>query len=394
MRAEAFLFFSCLIVAHPSAEISAGLFYPLASEIRVGILSKYSPSEIILSGEKGIFFAGGGKYDISGKTIFRASGNTVLVYNTGDRPIAKDVRVTVFFSGRYIAGIDQKNVSFSRTYSGNLEISTEDGVLALVAVMKIYEYARATARSELGDLLSDKPGDPKGAPGWKNELASAMEISVCSYAAAQKNRHPGKNYDFCDLTHCANFQGLSAGREKRRNSLKVMTGHDEKPVSGFFHTACGGILTGPESYWGGAPVSNYRRGVESFCAASDHFNWNAFFTTAQLESLTGASGIELVTTEYRDGRVGALLFSAKNGRIRMESSLFLSRAGSMFGWNKIRSNLFSIKKVQGGWNFRGRGFGHGVGLCMWGAKCMAMEGKSAKDILNFFYANPHIVNVE
>ena len=395
MKRGAFLFFFCFVSTFPLTAIDAGSFYPIVSELRIGILSKYAPAEITISGKQGIISAGGEKYDILGKAIFRASGSTVLVDLLGSPRLTEEARVKVFFPGRYTVHLNQDNVSLSRVYSGSLEISSEGGVLVLVAIIKTSEYARATAKGELGDFLSDRPTDASGsAPGWKNELVSAMEIAICSYIAAQKNRHPGKSYDFCDLTHCANFQGLSSTQEKRRDLLKVMVGADGKPVSGFFHTACGGILTGPESFWGGYPVSNYRCGAEDFCAASDDFNWGVFFTVSQLESLTGAAGLENVTLEYRDGRVGALFFSAKNGRRRMEASLFLSKAGFAFGWNKIRSNLFSIKKGQGGWNFTGRGFGHGIGLCMWGARHMAMEGKSAADILNFFYENPHIALAE
>jgi len=395
MRAGAFLFFSCLtlILTPPFAEMNADSFYPLAPEIRVGILSKYAPAKITLSGEHGVIFAGDGKYNILGKATFIASNNSVLIYDESHRPLAENARVSAFFPERYTVYIDQNSTSFSRIYSGSLEIRAEGGVLIPVVVMKTGEYARATARSELGGFLYDRPD--AGARGWENELVSAVEISVCSYIAAQKNRHSGKNYDFCDLTHCANFQGLSDTREnRRRDLLKVMVSADGKPVSGFFHTACGGILASPESYWGGVSSLNYRRGAETFCASSNNFDWSSFFTTDQIESLTGASGLEDVTVEYRDGRVSALFFSAKNGNTRMDASLFLSRAGSTFGWNKIRSNLFGVKKTRDGWNFNGRGFGHGIGLCMWGAKCMAMEGKSAKDILNFFYVDPRVVFAE
>ncbi|HEV8144562.1 MAG TPA: hypothetical protein VGQ77_17005, partial [Methylomirabilota bacterium] len=35
--------------------------------------------------------------------------------------------------------------------------------------------------------------------------------------------------------------------------------------------------------------------------------------------------------------------------------------------------------------FTGRGYGHGVGLCQWGAKGMAERGHSARQILEFYY---------
>jgi stage II sporulation protein D len=38
----------------------------------------------------------------------------------------------------------------------------------------------------------------------------------------------------------------------------------------------------------------------------------------------------------------------------------------------------------------GEGFGHGVGLCQYGAREMARQGKTAQEILNFYYPNSRI----
>jgi stage II sporulation protein D len=35
--------------------------------------------------------------------------------------------------------------------------------------------------------------------------------------------------------------------------------------------------------------------------------------------------------------------------------------------------------------FSGRGYGHGVGLCQWGARAMGEQGYSARQILRFYY---------
>ena len=35
--------------------------------------------------------------------------------------------------------------------------------------------------------------------------------------------------------------------------------------------------------------------------------------------------------------------------------------------------------------FTGRGFGHGVGMSQWGMQGLALAGKSAEDILTYYY---------
>lgn len=56
------------------------------------------------------------------------------------------------------------------------------------------------------------------------------------------------------------------------------------------------------------------------------------------------------------------------------------------GSEKMRSTLLSEIRVEGGQLvFRGKGFGHGVGMCQWGARLMAEQGKSPEDIINFYF---------
>jgi stage II sporulation protein D len=41
----------------------------------------------------------------------------------------------------------------------------------------------------------------------------------------------------------------------------------------------------------------------------------------------------------------------------------------------------------------GRGYGHGVGMCQCGAQAMARQGKTARQILFYYYPGSNIVRV-
>ncbi len=58
---------------------------------------------------------------------------------------------------------------------------------------------------------------------------------------------------------------------------------------------------------------------------------------------------------------------------------------------KIQSASCTIVSLKDEFIFvAGKGFGHGVGLCQYGARQMAREGKTAQEILNFYYPNSRI----
>jgi stage II sporulation protein D len=61
------------------------------------------------------------------------------------------------------------------------------------------------------------------------------------------------------------------------------------------------------------------------------------------------------------------------------------------GSERVRSTLISRAGIQGGnLVLEGKGFGHGVGLCQWGSKKMAEEGKKPEEIIKFYYRDVDI----
>jgi len=55
------------------------------------------------------------------------------------------------------------------------------------------------------------------------------------------------------------------------------------------------------------------------------------------------------------------------------------------GAKTVKSTMFSVKKVRGGFAFIGRGFGHGVGLCQAGALARIRAGASPEDVLAHYF---------
>jgi hypothetical protein len=61
------------------------------------------------------------------------------------------------------------------------------------------------------------------------------------------------------------------------------------------------------------------------------------------------------------------------------------------GWSAIPSNDFTMKKENAGFLLEGTGQGHGTGLCQSGAKSMAQQGATYRQILSHYYPNTMIV---
>ena len=64
------------------------------------------------------------------------------------------------------------------------------------------------------------------------------------------------------------------------------------------------------------------------------------------------------------------------------------------GSTEMRSTfLEDIKVAEGMLQMAGSGYGHGVGMCQWGARALAEQGRSPEDIVKYFYKDIHLEEV-
>lgn len=78
-------------------------------------------------------------------------------------------------------------------------------------------------------------------------------------------------------------------------------------------------------------------------------------------------------------------FSSKS-----QHSVRTSDLRKYLGSSKLKSTLFQMESEPEGILFKGNGWGHGVGLCQYGAKVMGDKGYSCLDILKFYYPGAEI----
>ncbi len=94
-----------------------------------------------------------------------------------------------------------------------------------------------------------------------------------------------------------------------------------------------------------------------------------------------------ITQYTASGRAKLLEVSGPTGTTQISASSLRFAINRDLGWNRIRSDLYSVAIANGMLLFAGRGYGHGVGLCQAGAFQMAIEHHSAAEILSFYFPN-------
>jgi stage II sporulation protein D len=168
--------------------------------------------------------------------------------------------------------------------------------------------------------------------------------------------------------------------------------HNGTPIGAFFHSNCGGMTEEIQPVWG-TPNRPYLKRVKcSFGTADPRYHWTLEMAGPEILRLlkikTDVRGEKLrsVTVKKKSlsGRAEIVTVTTAAGRTDMLANAFRIALHP----EKVRSTQWTRLTRRGdAYRFEGRGWGHGVGMCQWGAKGQAERGRTYTEILAFYY--PH-----
>jgi stage II sporulation protein D len=181
-----------------------------------------------------------------------------------------------------------------------------------------------------------------------------------------------------------------------------------------YHSTCGGSTAAPAEVWQGAgdpwlrPVSDrVASGERAWCDISPRFAWERTFDErALLDAIarhTGRRAARLRTVRVSgltpSGRVEALLLDTEAGTVTMRGNEMRFALRGL-GGEILNSTYFSLEPGASRegrltqLTIRGRGNGHGVGMCQWGAIGRARSGASARAILDAYYPGTRLAQLQ
>lgn len=254
--------------------------------------------------------------------------------------------------------------------------------LNLVGFLSVEDYLEGVVPSEV----------PRG---WPVEALKAQAVAARSFTIAKIREREKLSPDWL-LESGVSDQVFDFSRNHsettdavRATAGEVLMAGDARVVSVNYHSDCGGRTDEPQTIWGGATRTG--TAVDSACASATRSAWRYQTTYEALSKRLAARGLlpigfELsglsVATRSDGGR--ALMVKAL-GPGGLSRSFSGERFREALGYNDFKSTLFEINSTANGVEFTGRGFGHGAGLCQWGSRQMAANGKTYREILLHYY---------
>ncbi len=231
----------------------------------------------------------------------------------------------------------------------------------------------------------------EGQPRAGDAAQQALAITARTFALANRNRHRREGFDLCDTTHCQVVRAATATTKRAAESTsgRVLL-HQGQPAFVFYSAWCGGKSELASQVWPGAIDYSYEPALHDD-ACEDEPGWASEVRVGDIERALRGAGLR--GSRLRNLRVLSRNTSDRVARVlvdgftppEMSGHEFRMAVGRVAGWQSIKSTAFEIDRTSTGYRFKGRGFGHGVGLCVIGAGRRASSGATADQILKFYF---------
>jgi stage II sporulation protein D len=270
-----------------------------------------------------------------------------------------------------------------RELPGRLEVFIDNGALVAVNSVELEQYVAAVVASEVP-------------PAWPAEALRAQAVAARTFAVAQKvARGPGARAHLgasvLDQVYGNAARPPQTALQAAWSTAGEVLTYGAAPIAAWFSASCGGVSESAEAAFhleaGAAP---YIRGGEN---DEDRREWTVRVPLAEITAALRKAG--RMQAEVRGVSVGARTASGRAKDLALATSagsrlISAVELRQLMGYERIPSLLFEASTEGGTAVFHGRGNGHGVGLCQWGARSRALAGAGYRDILAHYYPGAEI----
>ncbi|BDG06006.1 SpoIID/LytB domain-containing protein [Anaeromyxobacter oryzae] len=369
-----------------------------------------------------------GAFALLHSEIVGRPGGRLELLGDGGAPLgAADAALTVLVqddAGFVVEGVEHERgpavrAREDRAYVGRLYVTLDaGGALAAVHGVPLEELLRGLVPSEM----------PASSP---LQALEAQAVTARSNVLAQIGaRHLTDPFMLCAEVHCQAYRGDGARTARTDEAVRATRGEalfgkaDRTLVDAVYSATCGGHGEDNDKVWGNAPSASLRGrpdlppeqarrfqgGLEdearlrafladpgpAYCrkpAAARNFRWERRFEPAELDALVAPLGV---------GRVRALSVRSRgvSGRARLLVVEGDAGAAEVAGELRIRrllrnlpSAMFVVDRDGDAFVLRGGGWGHGAGMCQWGAVGRAAAGQGYREILRAYYSGAEVARI-
>jgi len=248
---------------------------------------------------------------------------------------------------------------------------------------------------------------------WSPAAFRAQAIAARSYAISHSAHNRKRHFDLESTTASQAYAGATAHRRARKavqQTQGIVLTYQNHILPAYYSSCCGGIGQSAADAFPTAPNIPPLRGRNhgGWCAASHYFRWGPIKRNrTQLTQRLATWGqsrqhpiaalkdlVEISVAKHNpNGRpirftvadTSGQLFALTPESFRIACNYESPNLPQLPKGATLKSSHVNIQINGQEVLFTGRGYGHGVGMCQWGAQGMAQRGYDEATILGFYY---------
>lgn len=345
---------------------------------------------ILYSAEKSLAIINSGN-----KIITKADGENIFI-NIGDKN---------FTSEYFKLGTKDKNsvIKYNdKKYRGFLKLLSDGNKILVVNELPLEDYLRGVLPLEM----------PIGQGDENYEALKSMAVAARTYSLSKMNKKNKTFNVYLDVRDQV-YGGIEAEKEITNKLIDETAGliltYDDNPAQVFYSASCGGHTENSRNVFGNYDIP-YLQGVqdgdEPYCSIMHGFEWTEKYSTDKVLSFllkankinNSNYNIENINIESRftSGRVNELKFELTSDNIDKEIIITGNNIRSIIKRENggiLKSTMFDINFDNDILEINGKGNGHGVGLCQWGAIYLSNDGRDYKEILSHYFPGTEIESI-
>ena len=350
--------------------------------VRVSILDDRDGISLALKGRYKIYAINSERVIMEGPYL----NVNISVIKDGLKIGPREIKV----DGVKVKGAKDSNIYVDgRRFRGAIDVIRKDNAkLMVINYLDLDEYLYGVLYHEVSHR-------------WPMEVLKAQAIAARTFALYQARQNKLQPYDLRSDVYSQVYGGRASEKWSTTKAVnltrdKILT-YNGDILPAYYHATCAGYTEDASNLWNidlpplkGVPCN--------FCTNSPHYKWSKDIPLWELEN-------KLKDNKYMIGKVASVSILSKNrsGRvdkleIKDESGVSVILTGKDFrqiiGPNDVRSTKFDASIRWGSLVLNGFGWGHGVGMCQWGAYGQARQGKKAEEILKYYYPGAEITTID
>jgi stage II sporulation protein D len=350
----------------------------LRATVRVGMWTLWRDREVVLTLPD---HAARSAMRLCEQCKARTLASRMLIRAEGDALTISSGRILLRSSGLWLSGVVTLAAHGETvTLRSPVVITARASKLIVVVSLPVESYVERVVASESG-------------PDDSMESLKALAIVVRTFALHEAHGHA--DYDLCDSTHCQLLHwGGNPMRQAAAHAAALATADEtlwfhRQRALGYFSKDCGGRTASPQEVWPKARPAPYLQSLsDRYCTARGGREWSSEIARTELTTALASHGLVRAgwqnLTVARRGESGRAM-TLRLDETEIAAEEFRIAVGETLGWNRIPSTWFEVSRQGDLFEFHGRGWGHGVGLCQTGAAVMASQGRTERDILAQYF---------